>query len=104
MKRSRQSSLERAVLAGGMRACHTTKCPVYIVTQKPHLMFWLIVDQSAERLMRFFETSTELMKLLARACGHRHLRDFDKVDLITWPPEMSELAGITYGGVGQRGG
>ncbi len=44
------------------------------------------------------------MKLLARACGHRHMGEFNKEDLITWRPEMSELAGITYGGVGQRGG
>jgi glutamate synthase domain-containing protein 2 len=84
----------------GMRACHTNNCPVGIATQKPHLMSRLIVDESADRLRRFFETSTELMKLLARACGHRHMGEFNKEDLITWRPEMSELAGIAFGGVG----
>ena len=88
----------------GMRACHTNNCPVGIATQKPNLMSRLIVDESAERLKRFFETSTELMKLLARACGHGHFRDFAREDLITWRPEMSELAGIEFGGVGRPGG
>ena len=88
----------------GMRTCHTNNCPVGIATQKPHLMSRLIVDESAQRLMRFFETSTELIKLLARACGHRHLREFNRKDLITWRPELSELAGITFGGVGQPSG
>jgi glutamate synthase domain-containing protein 2 len=83
-----------------MRACHTNNCPVGIATQKPHLMSRLIVDESADRLRRFFETSTELMKLLARACGHRHMAEFNNEDLITWRPEMSELAGIAFGGVG----
>lgn len=87
-----------------MRACHTNNCPVGIATQKPNLMSRLIVDESADRLMRFFETSTELMKLLARACGHSHFSEFNRDDLITWRPEMSELSGITFGGVGQPGG
>ncbi len=86
-----------------MRACHTNNCPVGIATQKPNLMSRLIVDESAERLKRFFETSAELMKLLARACGHGHFRDFNREDLITWRPEMSELSGINFGGVGQSG-
>ncbi|MHC4429633.1 MAG: glutamate synthase-related protein, partial [Planctomycetota bacterium] len=57
----------------GMRACHTNNCPVGIATQKPSLRERLIVDESARRLSRFFQASVELMKLLARACGHTHL-------------------------------
>ncbi len=84
----------------GMRACHTNNCPVGIATQKPHLMSRIIVDQSAERLRRFFDTSVDLMKILARACGHSHMRDFSRDDLITWKEDMSRLSGVTYGGVG----
>ena len=84
----------------GMRACHTNNCPVGIATQKPHLVSRLIVDESAQRLARFLETSVELMKILARACGHTHLNQFSLDDLVTWKEDMSLLAGVPYGGVG----
>lgn len=88
----------------GMRACHTNNCPVGIATQKPHLMSRIIVDKSAQQLCSFFESSVELMKILARACGHRHLNEFSVDDLVAWKTEMSKLAGISYGGIGDRTG
>jgi glutamate synthase domain-containing protein 2 len=84
----------------GMRACHTNNCPVGIATQKPHLVARLVVDESAKRLARFFETSVELMKILARACGHTHLNELCVDDLVTWKQDMARLAGVPYGGVG----
>ena len=84
----------------GMRACHTNNCPVGIATQKPHLVSRIIVDQSAERLHRFFDTSVDLMKILARACGHSHLNQLSVDDLVTWKEDMSRLSGVAYGGVG----
>jgi len=86
----------------GMRACHTNNCPVGIATQKPHLRDRLPVDIAAERLARFFAASVELMAVLARAAGHRHLRDFDINDLTTFKSDMAQLAGIAYGGVSPR--
>jgi glutamate synthase domain-containing protein 2 len=83
----------------GMRACHTNNCPVGIATQKPHLVARQIVDKSAERLANFFTASVELMKTLARACGHSHLNQFSAEDLITWKEDMVRLAGVAYGGV-----
>ncbi len=83
----------------GMRACHTNNCPVGIATQKPHLRARLPVDIAAERLARFFSASVELMTVLARAAGHRHLRDFCVDDLTTFKADMAQLAGIAYGGV-----
>jgi methylamine---glutamate N-methyltransferase subunit C len=82
-----------------MRACHTNNCPVGIATQKPHLVSRLIVEQSAQRLVNFFAASVELMQVLARACGHAHLREFSTRDLITWKSEMAALSGMTFGGV-----
>src|SRR5207253_2620250 len=61
------NSAIQAIGCLGMRACHTNNCPVGIATQKPHLMARLKVDESAQRLARFLETSVELMKILARA-------------------------------------
>ena len=83
----------------GMRACHTNNCPVGIATQKPHLRERLIVDTAAQRLDRLFSSATELMQVMARACGHRSLSEFNADDLTTWSREMSHLTGIRYGGV-----
>ena len=84
----------------GMRACHTNNCPVGIATQRPHLISRLVVDESAARLARFFATSVDLMKILARACGHRHLSDFQRDDLVTWKEDMARLSGVAFGGIG----
>ena len=86
----------------GMRACHTNNCPVGIATQRPHLRSRLIVEQSAARLARFLEATVELMQVLARACGHRHLRDFAPRDLTTWKREIADLSGVRYAGVTDR--
>jgi glutamate synthase domain-containing protein 2 len=82
-----------------MRACHTNACPVGIATQKPELVSRLVVEKSARRLANFFEASVELMKILARACGHERLADFSPDDLTTWKPEMARLSGVAYAGV-----
>jgi len=86
-----------------MRACHTNNCPVGIATQKEHLVERLLVDKSAEQLARFFDTSVELMKILARACGHDDLAKFNHTDLVTWKRDMTELSGVAFGGVGMGG-
>jgi glutamate synthase domain-containing protein 2 len=83
----------------GMRACHTNNCPVGIATQKQHLRDRLPVDIAAERLARFFGASVELMKLLARACGHTHLGQLGREDLTTWKRELAYLTGVRYAGV-----
>jgi glutamate synthase domain-containing protein 2 len=86
----------------GMRACHTDNCPVGIATQKPHLRERLNVDLGAERLASFFTSATELMQVMARACGHDHVSQFCLEDLTTWNREMSHLTGVRYGGVAQN--
>ena len=83
----------------GMRACHTNNCPVGIATQKPHLRARLPVDIAAERLARFFSAAVELMTVLARAAGHRHLSEFSSEDLTTFKTDMAQLTGVAYGGV-----
>jgi len=83
----------------GMRACNTNNCPVGIATQKAELRERLPIDVAAERLMRFFIASVELMSVLARACGHRHLSDFSIEDLTTFKRDMAALTGIAYGGI-----
>ena len=83
-----------------MRACHTNNCPVGIATQKPHLVSRIVIEKSARQLANFFEASTELMQVMARACGHDHLNKFSPEDLTTWKTEMRDLTGIRYGGVG----
>lgn len=82
-----------------MRACHTNNCPVGIATQRPELVSRVIVDKSAQQLENFFTASVELMKVMARACGHDHLSKFNANDLTTWKKEMTELSGVAYGGL-----
>lgn len=81
-----------------MRACHTGFCPVGIATQQPHLRQRLPIEEASERLARFFTSSVELMKVMARACGHHNLADFRQSDLTTWDTEMAALAGIHFAG------
>ena len=85
----------------GMRACHTNNGPVGIATQKPALRKRLAIDKSAARLTRFSTATTELMMILARACGHAQLRDFELADLTTYDRDLAHLTGIPYAGVGQ---
>lgn len=81
------------------RMCHTNNCPAGIATQKPELRKLINVDKSAKQLYNFFTAATELMKVMARACGHNHLNQFNPKDITTWKKEMADLTGIKYGGV-----
>ncbi|MCP3975744.1 MAG: FMN-binding glutamate synthase family protein, partial [bacterium] len=94
------NSAMQAIGCIGMRACDTNNCPVGIATQREDLRERLPVDAAAERLARFFGASVELMQVLARAMGHRHLNEFEVSDLTTFKRDMSDLAGISFGGVG----
>ncbi len=58
-----------------------------------------MIDKSANQLKNFFEASTELMTVLARACGHSRLSDFNAHDLSTFSHDMHRLTGIAYAGV-----
>ena len=93
------NSAIQAIGCLGMRACHTNNCPVGIATQRKDLRTRLIVDQSARQLHNFFEATTDLMKILARACGHAHLREMSPDDLTTWNRDVAYLTGIRYAGV-----
>jgi glutamate synthase domain-containing protein 2 len=68
------NSAMQAIGCVGARICNTNNCPAGIATQKPELRQRLDIERSAERLQRFLSGSVELMKVMARACGHRHLR------------------------------
>ena len=95
------NSALQAIGCLGMRACHTNNCPVGIATQRPNLRQRLDVQRSAQQLANYLGATVELMKLLARACGHDHLRGLCMDDLVTWKREIAELAGVRYAGVGR---
>ena len=83
----------------GMRACHTNNCPVGIATQRPELRNRLEVEKSAKQLANFFTAAVGLMKVMARACGHHHLNQFELRDLTTWKRDLAYLTGVHYAGV-----
>jgi len=93
------NSALQAIGCLGMRACHTNNCPVGIATQKQHLRDRLPVDIATERLASYFSASVELMGVMARAAGHRHLSEFNIDDLTTFKSDMAQLTGVAYGGV-----
>jgi glutamate synthase domain-containing protein 2 len=80
------------------RICNTNNCPAGIATQKPDLRQRLDIETSAQRLATFFESSVELMKVMARACGYTHLAQFKKDDLSTFKFELAQLTGVEYSG------
>ncbi len=82
-----------------MRACNTDRCPAGIATQDEGLRARLPVQEAAERLGRFLDATTELLTVLARACGHHRLADFTLDDLTTFDRDLAALTGVAYGGV-----
>ena len=81
------------------RMCNTNNCPAGIATQKADLRQRLNVDKASKQLNNFFDASTELMQVMARACGHNALSQFNQHDLATWSREMAQLSGVRYSGV-----
>ena len=92
------NSAMQAIGCVAARMCNSNNCPAGIATQKPELRARLKVDKSAQQLQRFFDSSVELMKVMARACGHHALQDFSQENLATWNTDMARLSGIRYSG------
>jgi glutamate synthase domain-containing protein 2/rubrerythrin len=82
------------------RICNTNNCPSGIATQNEELRARLNIDEASARLARFLGASVELMKVMARACGHTHFSQFNLNDITTWKREMADLTGIKYAGIG----
>ena len=92
------NSAMQAIGCIGARICNTNLCPAGIATQKPELRKKLNVDVASQRLANFFGASTELMKVMARACGHNHLNQFNSKDIASWDKSLAGLAGIDWSG------
>lgn len=92
------NSAMQAIGCVGARICNTNLCPAGIATQKPELRKKLKVDVAAQRLANFFAASTELMQVMARACGHDHLNKFSNGDLASFDRKLAQLAGIEWSG------
>ena len=93
------NSALQAIGCVGMRACNTDNCPVGIATQNPRLRARLPVQTAAERLGRYLESMTDLICVMARACGHASVGEFAIEDLTTFDREMALLSGVPYAGV-----
>ncbi len=93
------NSAMQAIGCVAARMCNTNNCPAGIATQKADLRQRLNVEKSAKQLNNFFRASTELMQVMARACGHNHLQGFNLNDLATWHQQMAQLSGVRYSGI-----
>ena len=92
------NSAMQAIGCVAARMCNTNNCPSGIATQKPELRKLLNIEKAANQLNNFFSASVELMQVMARACGHSDLSDFNQQDLATWHQQMAHLSGIKYSG------
>ncbi len=92
------NSAMQAIGCVAARICNTNNCPTGIATQKAELRKHINIDHSAKKLENFLAASTDLMKVMARACGHDALNKFNKEDLATWHREAAYLSGIRYSG------
>jgi methylamine---glutamate N-methyltransferase subunit C len=93
------NSALQAIGCLGMRACNTNNCPVGIATQKDHLRARLEIEKSAKQLNNFFRATNDLIKVVARACGHDDFSKFNQNDLSTFDYDIHRLTGISYAGV-----
>lgn len=92
------NSALQAIGCLGMRACSTNNCSVGIATQKEGLRERLQIQASARQLFNFFDASNDLIKVVARSCGHDDITKFNFDDLSTLNYEMHQLTGIPYAG------
>ena len=93
------NSAIQAIGCVAARICHTNQCPSGVATQDPQLRQRLDVEDGASRLARFLQSSTRLMQVMARACGHDSLGKLSIDDLSTWNRDMALLSGVRYAGV-----
>lgn len=92
------TSAMQAIGCLAARICNTNNCPAGIATQNPELRARVNIEESAKGLANFFESSVELVKVMARACGHTHLNQFCIEDLATFNATLAQLSGIEYSG------
>ena len=93
------NSAMQAIGCVAARMCNSNNCPAGIATQKEELRKRLDIEKSAIQLQTFFNSSAELMKVMARACGHNDFNKFNKHDLATWHREMALLSGVAFSGI-----
>ncbi len=93
------NSALQAIGCLGMRACNSNNCPVGIATQKENLRSRLIIDASAKQLFNFFSATNDLIKVVARSCGHDDVQKFNHNDLSTMDYDIHRLTGINNAGI-----
>jgi glutamate synthase domain-containing protein 2/CDGSH-type Zn-finger protein len=93
------NSAMQAIGCIGARICNSNNCPAGIATQKPELRARLDMERSARQLNNFLRASVDLMRVMARACGHTHLNHFNRDDLATLDWSMARLSGIPFSGL-----
>ncbi|MCP3676468.1 MAG: glutamate synthase [Deltaproteobacteria bacterium] len=92
------NSAMQAIGCVAARICNTNNCPAGIATQDEGLRKKLDIDTAAKRLANFLTSSTELISVMARACGHSHVNQFNKGDIATWNRKLADLSGIEFSG------
>jgi len=63
------------------QSCHTNRCPVGVATQDPRLQKALVVEDKAERALRFHQNTVKGLAEMTAACGLDHPNEFKPIHL-----------------------
>lgn len=78
------------------RICGSGMCPVGVATQDLELRKRLSIEQAAQRVANYLNTTLEELKTFARITGHKRLQDLEVSDLCTINREISEFTNISH--------
>lgn len=78
------------------RVCHTGNCPVGVTTQDPKLRERFDVEESAKRLVNFYNATREEVATFARINGRDDVHALDLSDLVTISNEVSQNTSIEH--------
>lgn len=78
------------------RACTSNNCPVGIATQRADLRERLNIEESANRLVNFFEGTRQQLIDFARMCGRRRVKDLNLRDVVTYDPTLARYTEIPH--------
>lgn len=93
------TSLMQAMGCINCGLCHLGKCARGIATQEPALSAKLNRDEAAVKIVNYFQSSRQEVKMLAAACGYDNIYDLKREDLVPLTSEMAKITGLPLPGI-----
>lgn len=81
------------------RQCYLGKCPLGICTQDPKLRKKINIEEASEKILNFFSSTRNEVKMLVAACGYHDVYDLKKTDLIPLTQAMACITRLPFVGI-----